>query len=259
VSVMLLGKDPRLEGKSRSKSGHRDKALIFADHPDFLLKLLPHDIAKDTSVFVLKIVFGSFDLFTHSSRDDRKGNQLGVGVLKGSSRGHAVVLEDEDISKPLVSFQIEDPLAIGPQNILHGFKGKRGESLLMERCFDDNLVGPNSVHFVKHSLTLPIETSFDSKGREFVWNDTEAPSRGVRGGSVIAVRKDLRRGLIFISLTQRTESSRGMRAFNGKIRGPASPLGGDDHPSPMDGVLSQFRHGGRFLHPLARGATELMA
>jgi len=253
MGVMLLGKDPRLEGETGSKSGHRNEALIFADHSDLLLKLLSDDIAEDASVFIVKIVFGSFDLFTHSSRDDREGNQLGVGVLKGSSRGHAVVLKDEDISKPPVSSQIEDSLAIGPQNILHGFKGKRGEGLLMERCFDDNLVGPHSVHLVKHSLTLPVKISFDSKSRELVGNDSEAPSRGVWRGSVIAVGQNLGRGFIFIPLTQRTESSRGMRVINGKIRGPASPFGGDDHPSSVDGILSQFRHDGRSFHPLARG------
>ena len=78
TGMVGLRKDPRLKWRSGSERSDRDERLIFVDDPASVLKLLADDIAEDTSVFITKIVFRPFDLLTHSLRDDREGNDLGM-------------------------------------------------------------------------------------------------------------------------------------------------------------------------------------
>ncbi len=114
TGMMNFWKNPCLKGKSGGKGSDGDERTIFSDDPVFLLKLLPNDITIDTSVFIGEIVFGSFDLFAHRRGDDGKGDDLRMGMFQRGSRRDAIVFEDEDISKPLVPPQIDDPFTIGP-------------------------------------------------------------------------------------------------------------------------------------------------
>jgi hypothetical protein len=65
------------------------------------------------------MVLGSFDLFSHPFGDDRKGDDLGVRMFEGGASRCPVVLEDKDILKPSIPSQIDNPLTVGSEDILH--------------------------------------------------------------------------------------------------------------------------------------------
>ena len=63
-------------------------------------------------------------------------------------------------------------------------------------------MGPQSVHLIINSVSLPVQLPFDEEGGEFIGNDSQCPARSVRRGSVFPECKDFRRGLVLISLTE---------------------------------------------------------
>ena len=121
AGMMGFGKDPGLEWKPGGERGDREKRAVLGHKPVFLLKLLSDDIAEDTTVFIVEIGLGSFNLLAHPPRDDGKGDDLRVGMFQRGSCCDAVVLENKDVSKTLVSPEIDDPVAVGQQDILHIF------------------------------------------------------------------------------------------------------------------------------------------
>jgi hypothetical protein len=121
TGIMGFGKNPCFKRKSGGKGSDGDEGFVLGDDAMFLLELLSNDIAEDTSVFILKIGFGPCNLFAHSFRDNREGDDLRMGMFQRGPRCDAMVFEDEDISKTLVTPQINDPLAVGQQDILHIF------------------------------------------------------------------------------------------------------------------------------------------
>jgi hypothetical protein len=105
-------------------------------------------------------------------------------------------------------------------------------------------MGPDSIHLVIDPLAFSVQFSFYSESGELIGDDAKGPTRGVGRGSIVSERKDLRRGSIFVAFTERTESADGSSFLWNEIRRSATPLGGDDHPSSMDGIFSQFGHRG---------------
>jgi hypothetical protein len=116
----------------------------------------------------------------------------------------------------------------------------------MPRRFDHHFMGTNSVHLIIDPFAFPVQLSFYSESRELIGNDAKGPTRGVRRGSIISESNDLWRGSIFIAFTERTKSTDWSSFLWHKIRGSSTPLCGNDHPSSMDGIFSQFGHRGFF-------------
>jgi hypothetical protein len=164
-----------------------------------------------------------------------------MGVFQGGACSHAVVLKDQDIAEPWVTLEINHPFAIGPKHVLHCFGRKGRQRLLMERGFNQNLVGSDPVHFIVDAFSLTIQFSFNSKGREFVRDNPEAPSRRIRRRSVASKGENLWRCFVLVSLAQRTESTGWLRLFDDKIGGPSSSLCGDNDPPSVTGIFSQLR------------------
>jgi hypothetical protein len=121
AGIMGFRENPCLKWKSGSKRGDGKEGLILNDETALLLKLLSNDITEDAPVLIIEILFGPIHFFSHSPRDNRKGNELGVGMFQRSASRNAVVFEDEDISKPLIISQIDHPVTVGQQNVLHTF------------------------------------------------------------------------------------------------------------------------------------------
>jgi len=114
----------------------------------------------------------------------------------------------------------------------------------MPRRFDHDFMGTHTIHLVIDSFAFPVQFAFDSESGEFIGDDAQGPAGRVGRSSVVPERKNLRRGSIFVAFTKGTESADGSSFLWSEIRGPATPLGGDDHPSSMDGIFSQFGHRG---------------
>jgi hypothetical protein len=130
-----------------------------------------------------------------------------MGVFQGGACSHAVVLKDQDIAEPRVTLEINDPFTVGPKHVLHCFGRKGCQRFLMERGFNQNLMGSDPVHFVVNALSLTIQFSFNSKSREFVRDNPEAPSLRIRRCSGVSKGEDLWRRFVLVSLAQGTEST----------------------------------------------------
>jgi hypothetical protein len=121
TGIMGFGKNPCFKWKSGGKGSEGEEGFVLGDDAMFLLELLSNDVTEDTPVFIIKIGLGSLDLFAHSFRDNREGDDLRMGMFQRGPCCDAVVFEDEDISKAMVTPQIDDPLTVGQQNILYAF------------------------------------------------------------------------------------------------------------------------------------------
>jgi hypothetical protein len=107
-------------------------------------------------------------------------------------------------------------------------------------------VGANPVHLIVNPFAFSVEISFYSEGRELIGDDAKGPSGRVRRGTIVSESNNLGRGSVFIPLAEGAESACGSMLLYCKIRGPSAPLCGDDHPSSMNGIFSQFGHRGFF-------------
>jgi len=108
----------------------------------------------------------------------------------------------------------------------------------MVRSLDDDFVGADAVHLVVHALALAVQFAFDAQHGEFVGDYAHAPTRLVTA-SAVAVSQDLGRSFMLIAITEGADSLAGWRhRLADKIAGPLGAIGGDNHPSPGDGVLT---------------------
>jgi len=241
---MGLGKNPCFKGEPGSKRGNRDESLVLADDAFSLVQLLSDDVTEDTPVFVLEEVLGTLDFLGQSSWNNGEGDDLRVRMFQRGPGRHAVVLEHEHMAKPHIPSQIRDSFTVGPQDVGDGGHGQRGQALLMTRGLDNDLVGPDPVHLVVNAFSLPVELSFDAEGWKLVWNDAKGPPGLVRGRSIVPEGEDFWGSLILVSLAKRTESTGRSLGLHNKIGRSSSSLRGDNHPSPVDGIFSKFRHNG---------------
>jgi hypothetical protein len=112
----------------------------------------------------------------------------------------------------------------------------------MPRSFDDYFVGPDSIHLIINSFPFTVQLSFYSEGGELIGDDPKGPTGGIRRGSIVSKCKDFGRGPIFIAFAEGAEPAYRSSLLRCKIRGPSTSLCGNDDPSSMDGIFSQFRH-----------------
>jgi hypothetical protein len=117
AGIMGFRKNPCLKWKSGGKRGDGKEGLVFNDDAALLLNFLSDDITEDAPVLIIEILFGPIDFFSHSPRDNRKSDELRVGMLQRSPGCDTVIFEDEDISESLVIPQINDPVTVGRQNV----------------------------------------------------------------------------------------------------------------------------------------------
>ena len=116
---MLLGIDPGLEGEPGRKGDHDQEVPGLLDDALGRGKLLVDDIAEDAALLVVVVGFGAVQLFLHELRDDRRGDDLRMGVVQRGTCGPALVLEDQHIAQAAVALQVQDPVAVGPEHFFH--------------------------------------------------------------------------------------------------------------------------------------------
>ena len=203
------------------------------------------NVAVDAAFLVLVMRAAAVDLVQHAGRDDGQRNELGVRVLQRRSGRRALVFENQDVAQPTVFPEIQDAVAVSPEDVLEMFLGQARQRRLVIGGLDDHLVGAHAVHPVIDADPLARDHAFDLQSGKLVRDHTDAPARGVGRASVRPIRKDLRRRLRFVARTERTERlGRHRRQHLAEVGRPMGPLGRNDHPPADDGIASQLRHGG---------------
>src|SRR4030042_586812 len=110
----------------------------------------------------------------------------------------------------------------------------------MQRCSDHNFMRTNSVHLIIDPFAFSVQLSFYPEGRELIGDHSKCPAGSVRRSSIFSKRNDLWRGFILIPFTEGAEPTDRSSLLCYKIRGPSSPLCGNDHPPSMDWISSEL-------------------
>src|SRR5579864_1631245 len=171
-----------------------------------------------------------------------------------------MVLEDENILEAPIFLEVQDSIAKGPENVLNPFGRQSRKTGGVVGRLDNDFVGPDSVHAVKHSLRLAIQIALDPQSRELVGHNTNGPSRGVplRRGPSVRVRTvclNLGRCLALVSVAKRAKSALNLHILANKIGWALRTIRRNNHPAPYDRIFSKFRH---LLNPFTAIANETL-
>ena len=122
--------------------------------------------------------------------------------------GLAMVLEYQYVFETAILFQIENPVAEGPQHIFHTLHRHGRQRLQMIGRFNHHFMGANAIHLVKHAVCLAVQIAFDSQCRKFIGNHAQVPARSVSPYVFTwTISQDFWRGCIFMAGTKRTEAA----------------------------------------------------
>ena len=127
-------------------------------------------------------------------------------VLEAGPAGGADVLEEHAVDEPGVLLEVDQPIAIDPEDLADVVLGSRvGHADVMRGALDDDLVGADAGHHVVDAVAPLVEVPFDLQGGEPVGDDADPPARAVGPRAAVAVGEDLGRRLVFVPLAERAE------------------------------------------------------
>src|SRR3972149_1992237 len=107
------------------------------------------------------------ELVTDVEGENRRGNDLGMGMLDRGSRPQTVVLQNDDQSDPRIILEGQEPLPLRPQHLLHLPVAHQWHTKVMARALADNLVSPNAVRLPKKPFFwLPFQAPLGNEGGE---------------------------------------------------------------------------------------------
>src|SRR5260370_40356316 len=167
---------------------------------------------------------------------------LRMGVIDCRASGLAVILENEDVAKALVVFQVQHAIPITPEHVLPGTFGKRGERRKMVRGFNYDFVRADSIHLVKETFAFAVQFAFDAQSGKFIWHHADAPTRRVWASAVPSVDENFRRcarliahaeGAILLFSWDDTLAQEVVR--------PLPSVRRHNHPSTRDWIFTQLR------------------
>src|SRR5215467_12268494 len=160
-------------------------------------------------------------------------------MLDRSSRGFAVILENQNIAEPFVILQVEHSVAVRPEDVFKRSLGKRCHGRRMIRRLDNHLVRADAVHLVKKPFAFLVEIALDAKCWKLVGNDTDGPTRGVWATAVTAVNQHFVWRFRLVSRAKRAILRvLGNHTLPQEIHRPLSTLSRNDHPSAGNWVFA---------------------
>ena len=80
-------------------------------------ELLLDHVAVDAAAAVVEELQGAGHLLPDRDRHDRRDDQLAVGVLEAGAAGGADVLEHHAVDQPVVLLQVDEPVAVDPEDL----------------------------------------------------------------------------------------------------------------------------------------------
>src|SRR2546422_835295 len=237
VGGVPLGQHPHLERKPRGEGRDGEELGVLPHDPAPVADLLMDDVAVDTAFLILIVFTAAGDLVHHVGRDDGQRDQLRVRVLQRGPGGLAVVLEDQDVAQPAVFPQVQDAVAVCPEDVLKLLLRQARQRRLVIGRFDDHLVGPHPAHAIVEPNALPPEIALDLQLRELVRRHAPRPPRRIGRAPGGTVREDLRWRLRFVPRTERAQRLGRKRRHNlTEICRALGSFGGDDHPPTDDRI-----------------------
>ena len=112
-----LGDDPGLEREPAGERAERREVGRVEDDPLLAGELLLDHVAVDAAAAVVEELQRAGHLFPDRDRHDRRDDQLAVRVLEAGPAGGADVLEEHAVDQPGVLLQVDEPVAIDPEDL----------------------------------------------------------------------------------------------------------------------------------------------
>ena len=88
-------------------------------------ELLLHHVAVDAAAAIVEEFERAGHFLPDRDGHDRRDDQLAVGVLEAGAAGCARVLEKHAVDEAIVAFQVDEPIAIDPEDLADVFRAER--------------------------------------------------------------------------------------------------------------------------------------
>ena len=115
-------------------------------------------------------------------------------MIEPGAGGAPVILEDDDAGEARVALQILDARPPRPQHAPQVIGVERVQRLIVNRRFDDHLVGAEAVARLEQALGSHARLALDAQHRMAIRDDAHRPAGHV-GRSAFAPRQDLGAGV----------------------------------------------------------------
>ncbi len=106
IVLVISGQDPGLVGRCGGEGGDGQESAGVETDAFTEAELLPDHVAEETPLAMAKVVATGIELLDDCGRDDRRCNQLGVGMGHRSAGFGPLVFEDQRIAQALVSSEV---------------------------------------------------------------------------------------------------------------------------------------------------------
>ena len=116
MAGVVLGHDPGLERKPAGVGAEGREVGRVEDDPLLDGELLLDHVAVDAAAAVVEELQGAGHLFPDRDRHDRRDDQLAVRVLEAGAAAFAHVLEQHAVDQPGVFLQVDQPIAVDPED-----------------------------------------------------------------------------------------------------------------------------------------------
>src|ERR1019366_6570296 len=107
---------------------------------------------------------------------------------------------------------------------------------------DNDLVRAHAVHVVEHAFGGTVQATLDPQGRKLVGHHPHRPTLRIAARAIGPIGQHLRRSLVFLPRTERTESALDLDGLAYKIGWALGAIRGNDDPSSHDGIFAQLWH-----------------
>src|ERR1039458_1240394 len=233
-----LGQDPGFEGETGRVRSDGQEAVAVGNDAHSGLGLLPYDVTKNAALFVYVILLRAFQFLGDILGNNRQRDQLPMGMLQRRPCRYPMVLEDQDVLEATVLLQIDDAVAVGPQDIFNALLRNGGQGSVVVGRFDNDLVRPNPAHLVEHAFGLTVQAAFDSEGGKLVRHHAYRPVRGVTRRPIWAIRQHFGRRLAFIAVAERAKAALQFHRLTAEVVRAFGAIGRNDYPSSQDWIFA---------------------
>ena len=90
--------------------------------------------------------------------------------------GGSFVLEDQTVQEPAIALEVDQSVAVGPEDFADILDRKPGQIGFRVRAFDDDFVRADAVHHVVDAVAALVEFAFDLQSGELVRHHADPPT-----------------------------------------------------------------------------------
>src|SRR5579863_1328293 len=152
-SLVRAWQNPGFVGDPRRIWAERDEITPRFKDAQFLLGLLRNDIAKDTSLFLLKIFAARAQFVENPPGNERCRRKLGRGMLELLPGGATVVLENADVFEAPIALQILNALRDQKQKLADLEVAGVPQMTIVARILHQHLMSADRTHAIVNAVS----------------------------------------------------------------------------------------------------------